>query len=219
VSKLAQSLDSPAIVSLETLREHYTFASPGAPPVEPALRVDLEQAIVQRHRVRVRYFTASRGAVTERTLDPYHLHNRHGEWYLVAHDHLRHAKRLFHLSRVQSWRVLAGRFERTPDFDPVAWLQSAFALEMGDRTYQVEVRFDGYQARWIRERHWHPSQQPLEELADGGVVLRFQAQGLGAVQRWVQQFGAHAEVLAPDALRKAISAEIAALARLYEARR
>ena len=45
----------------------------------------------------------------------------------------------------------------------------------------------------------HETQEPLEELPDGGVILRFRAGGLGEVKRWVMQWGAHAKVLAETA--------------------
>ncbi|MBC7324085.1 MAG: WYL domain-containing protein, partial [Moorella sp. (in: Bacteria)] len=79
----------------------------------------------------------------------------------------------------------------------------------------VAIRFTAQQARWIRERQWHSS-QTLEELPDGGLILRMHLSGLQEVKRWVFGFGSQAEVLAPPELRREIAREAAALGELYQ---
>jgi predicted DNA-binding transcriptional regulator YafY len=79
----------------------------------------------------------------------------------------------------------------------------------------VTIRFDEHQARYIRERRWHETQKPLEELPDGEVVLRFRAGGLGEVKRWVMQWGAHAEVLEPAELRAEVATEVKKMQKMY----
>ncbi|HVN56606.1 MAG TPA: WYL domain-containing protein [Anaerolineaceae bacterium] len=215
VSRLAASLGERAQVSLEELRQHYTFAAPAAPGVDARLLVDLHRAIQDQLQVRMRYYTASRDEWTERTVDPHHLYNLRGDWYLFAFDQPRQEMRSFHLGRVDWWQVLASRFERVPGFSAQEWMSSAFQAERGGPPQQVAIRFDAYQARWIRERRWHETQQDLEELPGGGVILRFRSAGLDEIQRWAMQFGSHAEVLAPPELRQAILAEIRLMNQAY----
>jgi predicted DNA-binding transcriptional regulator YafY len=45
-----------------------------------------------------------------------------------------------------------------------------------------------------------------------------QTSGLGEVRRWVMQYGGHAEVLAPAALRQAVIEEVRRMAEVYGAR-
>ena len=80
--------------------------------------------------------------------------------------------------------------------------------------YPVALCFDAYQARWIRERSWHPSQS-LEELPCGGLVLRLTVAGEGDLIRWILGYGSHVEVLEPDWLRERVAAEAARMASLY----
>ena len=47
--------------------------------------------------------------------------------------------------------------------------------------------------------------------------MRFTTTGLEGVRRWVLQYGAHAEVLAPEELRSAVAEEAQALAAVYGA--
>lgn len=215
VGKLAASLGEHIQVSLDQLRETYTFAAPEAPSVNPELLADLQRAIQTQCAVRMHYYTASRDEWNERTVDPHHLYNMRGDWYLFAFDRLRQEMRNFHASRIDRWQVLPERFERVPGFSARDYMQSAFQNERGGDPQEVVIRFGPIQARYIRERRWHASQQPLEPLPDGGVILRMTVGGLGEVKRWVMQYGPHAEVLAPASLRRAVAQDLRAAAELY----
>ncbi len=215
VSKLAVSLGNQVQVSLEQLREHYTFAAPATPNVNAQLLVEMHHAIQEQLQVRMRYYTASRDDWSERTVNPHHIYNMRGDWYLFAFDQNRNEMRNFHLGRVDWWQVLAEGFERVPNFSPGDWMRSAFQNERGE-PQDVAIRFDAHQAPWIRERQWHETQLPLEESPDGGVILRFRVGGLGEVKRWVMQYGCHAEVLAPESLRQDVAEEMQRAARNYE---
>ena len=86
----------------------------------------------------------------------------------------------------------------------------------GREPFQVEIAFDEYQSRWIRERRsFHPTEE-REELLDGGLLLRMRVTALDSVKRFVMQYGAHARVLAPEELRKAVSEEIEQMRAIYE---
>lgn len=175
-----------------------------------ALRVAIEAS----HRVEMTYYTPSRDEVTVRRVDPYHLRHFEGAWYLVGFCHLRGAYRTFALDRIQQLAVLDETFSRRGDFSPETYFGESWRLERGAEKQRVVIRFDPYQARWVRGRTWHPTQETVEE-PDGSLTLAFTVTGLGEVQRWVLQFGAHAEVLAPPELREAVAAEVVRLIDIY----
>jgi predicted DNA-binding transcriptional regulator YafY len=167
----------------------------------------------------MRYYTASRDAHTERTIAPYHLHNMRGDWYLIALDDRRGEFRSFLVSRIEEWQILETPFQRDQKFSIHEYMKTAFQVERGGELKKVAIRFDSRQARYIRERHWHENQEPLEELPEGSVILRFKTGGLGEVQRWVMQYGCHAEVLEPIELRESIRMEIQKMIGCYQNRR
>lgn len=218
INRLAKSLGNPVQINLEELREHYTFAAPATPNVKEQLLVEMHRAIQKQLQVRMQYYTAMRDEWTERTVNPHHIYNMRGDWYVFAYDQLRQEMRNFHLGRVAWWQVLAEGFERVPNFSPGEWMSTAFQTERGEPE-DVAIRFDEYQARWIRERQWHETQQDLEELPDGGVILRFRTGGLGEVKRWVMQYGAHAEVLTPEHLRQEVAEELKRAVDSYSSER
>ncbi len=214
VGKLAASLGDRVQVSPDQLRETYTFSAPETPAVPPELLADLHRAIREQRAVQMTYYTASRGERGERTVNPHHLYNIRGDWYLAAFDRRRGEMRSFHAGRIERWQVLDECFQRAPEFSAEAYFESAFQNERG-APQAVAIRFDAQQAPYIRERRWHASQAPLEALPDGGVILRLTVGGLDEVKRWVLQYGPHAEVLAPSSLRRAVAQALRAASQHY----
>ncbi|MDQ3814237.1 MAG: WYL domain-containing protein [Armatimonadota bacterium] len=215
IAKIANSLRGSVTIDLERLRQHYTFASPATVATDAPTLLALRQAIEAHRPLRMRYYTASRRERGDRIVYPYHLHNVGGDWYLIAFDSGKAKMLTFNVGRIEAWRVLNEHFLRTPDFDPEVWLQSAFQAESTEQPVEIAVRFDAEEAVYIRERHWHDTQQ-IEELADGGLILRFTSSGLGAVKRFVLQYGRHAEVLAPDFLRAEIAEDVRRMKEIYQ---
>jgi len=214
ITKIARSLKGPVIVDLEALRSHYTFTPPAAAAVKPDTLLALHQAIEDRQSVKMTYFTASRRKHTDRVVDPYHLFNAKGEWYLIGRDHLHRAIRQFHVGRIESWQVLDRRFLRDATFSIDSWLRTAFQMQTGGKPATVRIRFDENQAPYIRERRWHDTQK-IEDLPDGSLILQFTTAALDEVKRWVLQYGEHAEVLQPEELREALKTALGGMRTVY----
>ncbi|MEW5762993.1 MAG: WYL domain-containing protein [Bacillota bacterium] len=217
-AKICCLLPEKVSVDLSFFDQAFSFGL--APPRGDELAVlktyqALAGAMQACRSIRMVYYTASRGVSGTRLVDPYHLHYRDGAWYLVGYCHLRREIRMFAVDRIRELEVTGRTFTPDPAFDIGDYLKESLVLERGGELEEVVVRFDPFQARYIRERVWHPSQE-TEEAPDGSLILRFKVRGLGEVQRWVLSFGCRAEVLAPPALRQAVQEEARRLANLYD---
>lgn len=215
VEKLSKNVKGAVTVDLDTLRSHYSFSAPSLLEANEQALLDLHHAIASSNRVWMRYYTASRDEHTERTVHPYHLSNIRGDWYLIAYDELRQEFRNFSVGRIEDWKLLGDKFKRDPEFLIAKYMGTAFQAERGGEVVEVVIRFAPRAARYVREKHWHDSQQ-IEEQADGWLTLKFQTGGLGEVKRWVLQYGGEAEVIAPESLRQDCIEEISKLAELYQ---
>ncbi len=213
VDKIRGSLKGPVTVSLEELQKTFTLNPPPAAPVDEATLLCLHDAILKKRRVEMTYFTAMRRKTTRRVVEPYHLMNQGGDWYLIAFDGLRNQFRYFNVGRIRKLSVLKEEpFARRRDFDAAAFVRQGFNVQMGQKPERVSLRFDASQAPYIRERVWHPSQR-VEDLPRGAVRLFLETSGLMGVLRWVLQYGRHVEVEAPPSLRRAWVKEVRAMAR------
>ena len=214
LDKITQHL--PEQVSYHAQRETsaFTFTGGGRATVEPELLIELSDAIRLKHSIEMKYYSASSGQTSTRTVDPYCLNNIQGDWYLIAYCHTRQAPRDFLTSRIKAHKRLPSTFQVIPSFSLDAYLAKGFLAERGTETENITIKFDEYQARWIRERIWHSSQK-IEELPSGELILRLNVGGLGEVKRWVMGYGPHAEVIEPESLRREIEAEIKKMKKIY----
>jgi proteasome accessory factor B len=214
--KLARSL--PDTVSLNLAEwEHAVSFRTTAEPILPLPVMDtLARAVQRREQLRLRYRKPGARDAEERVVDPLHLANVNGDWYLFAHDHRRRAVRTFVPGRIQAAEPTGKTFPRPPKFELERQLRDSFAVHSREGEYEVVLRFDEAVADYIREKRWHAS-QTLAERPDGGVELRLRLGSLVEIERWVLGWGGRARVLAPPALVEAVRAAAARLAAGHEA--
>jgi predicted DNA-binding transcriptional regulator YafY len=215
-SKVLGAMTDTISIDFDALVEAYSFEANATGEVDPQVFRSVGRATSSRCRIEMAYYTAGRGEITRRRADPLHLRNYLGEWYVIAFDHLRGEVRDFHIGRIRELTVLGERFDWPEGFDLSAYLDSGFGMMRGREPFQVEIIFDEYQARWMRERkNYHPTEQ-REELPDGGLLLRMEVSALDSVKRFVMQYGSHARVIMPEQLRQAIKEESEAMCALYK---
>jgi predicted DNA-binding transcriptional regulator YafY len=207
ILKLSRHLPNEVAIQASDLASAYRFSGGGGLEVPYSTFALLEQSIRERRLLRIEYFSAHRGEWTNREVEPHFLRNVRGDWTLVAWDRLRNTPREFMLARISKCDLSEIRFTLRPELTPEAYQQHQFLTEHGGEPYEVELRFDAYQARWIRERKWHHSQE-LEEHEDGGLTLRLTISGNTDLHRWILGYGSHVEVMRPQWLRERIAEEL-----------
>ncbi|MBC7195284.1 MAG: WYL domain-containing transcriptional regulator, partial [Caldisericia bacterium] len=145
-------------------------------------------AIREKKRLKIKYYTIKRDDISERKIDPYHLFNFEGIWYVVAFCHLRNEIRDFALDRILDIKLLNEKFEIIDGFNIENYLKSSFRIYKGGEE-EITLHFDKYQARWIKERIWHESQK-IEELSDGSLILKIKG-NREEIKRWIIGYGSH----------------------------
>lgn len=150
----------------------------------------------------------------KRTVDPYGLLARGGFWYLVGHDHLRGAQRVFRVDRIESSiGVVNSSFERPVDFD----LESAVPTERdmladgeAPDTHAV-VRVDESLASRVRDEFGESA--VVATNADGSMDFRIPCANLAAFRSWLFAMVDRAEVLSPSHVRDHVVASLREMAR------
>jgi predicted DNA-binding transcriptional regulator YafY len=206
LAKLAAFLPAEVSVNLATLGDALTFQPPPHVSVEPATLQTLARAAAERRTVSFDYHSQHRNQPTHREADVLLLHNFAGDWYAVAHDHLRGEVRDFHAGRIKRLALTGNYFDPPAGWDADSYLRRGFHMMRGGRTTTVSVVFDAYQARWMRERHtFHPDER-REDLPDGSLRLTFPVGrgGLDAVARFCLAYAGHCRAERPTALRRLI---------------
>ena len=176
----------------------------------------VEEAVRERRRLSLRYYTKSRETWTERILDPYVIVFRGRAWYVVGFCHLRGGVKLFRLDRMEAVELLLTTFELPKNFSPDAFFAGSWLIEQGE-TVRVKLKFAPAAARWVRDEQFHESQQ-TEELANGSILFEVCVQGTREITRWILGYGGDVEVLEPEAVRQAVAEAGRNMAEIYSAK-
>ncbi len=134
-------------------------------PADPSPALGLvRQALDESRRIWIRYYTASRDTVTERSVDPLRLLVTDGHAYLEAYCHLAGAIRHFRIDRIDEVRLLDEPAQRT------LWVDS----EIPERIFHpdparppVALVLTGA-ARWVAE--YYPMDDVTELAEPAGAV-------------------------------------------------
>jgi proteasome accessory factor B len=203
IKKMEQSLPDTISLNLAEIEQTISFRT----RVEQNLNLEifdtLAKATAHRRQVEMTYRKPGRTETELRVIDPYHLANINGEWYLFAYDHDRKDIRTFAPVRIQSVKPTGKTFERPEKFSLEKRLSGSFGVHSGEGEYEVVLRFNARAADLIREKKWHESQE-LRELKGGGAELRMKLSSLQEIERWVLSWGGDAKVLKPKELVEAV---------------
>ena len=215
LGKATAALGDRLEISPERVAESYSFLHTAPPArVDPEIFSTLERAIRDRESLQVVYHTQSRAETSSRRIDPYHLANVDGDWFLLAHCHKNQEVRVFKPARIRKVKATGQRYvPRT--FDPEEFLQTKIHAMGGERIFEAVLRFDAPLAGHILEREWGPGFR-AQIMTDGGVELSFRSENADAVVRWCLGWGPGAAVIAPPWVRRRARQMLRQIARKYD---
>ncbi|MBL8207243.1 MAG: WYL domain-containing protein [Blastocatellia bacterium] len=215
--KLATLLPDEIVIDTSALEQSITFAPEPILDAAPETLRALATAATNRETLHIRYYTASRDEHNERDVDVLLLHNHLGEWYAVCRDHKSGQIKDFHAGRISAFSHTRRKFALPDDWNPKEYLERGFGMFRGGQDVTVTIEFDAYQARYARERTFHPTQTQTP-LQGGGLRITFETteNALEQVARWLLQYGEHAEAKAPQRLRAMMKERLTNTGKLYE---
>ncbi|CAN5196723.1 WYL domain-containing transcriptional regulator [soil metagenome] len=205
--KIAAAMPEEVSLSLGEMAEGISFRRSGVARMDVEAFATLSKAVQEGREVVFEYKKLGAGRFSVRHVEPYHLAEINGAWYVVGHDLKRRALRTFALARIKGAEVRGRKFVRPAGFSMADHLRDSFGVFGGavdGKKRKVRVRFDAFAAQLIRERDWHPSQR-MQELTGGELELTMTLDSLQEVQRWILSWGRHATVLEPSELKRMVA--------------
>ena len=167
----------------------------------------LQEAIGRRLRLRCRYLFQGDSMPLSLHLEPYWLLFYRHEWHVVGRNDRHNRVCTFRLSRLEDITLTKQKFARPAAYSLTDYLGNAWGVMPGEKTYEVRLRFSHVVGADVAEVQWHKTQRTARE-SSGSVLFSATVDGLDEIAWWVHSFGAHVEILEPDALRTRV-AEIA----------
>jgi predicted DNA-binding transcriptional regulator YafY len=173
----------------------------------------INKAAIQWRSIQFMYYSMSGRKEAKRTVDPYRIWFFKGSFYLVGFCHRRNEVRIFSVDRIKKLSLTEKRFTVREDFDFDAFTQSGFGVA-GGVPETVRVEFDENVARYIEDKVWHASQK-VRRGGNGSVVFEARVALTPELKSWILNWGSHARVLEPEALREDIRSAAEKIAALY----
>lgn len=188
------------------------MGSPRLPSgIDQRVLLPIQQAIVTRRLLRVKYRGRARAEETMREIEPLGAVYYGGAWYLVGWCRLRQDFRQFKLERIGVLEVLSERFAARPDFS----LREHLEKEIG--------RADSIPARaWFSaEAFERVRRESLTGLVEArplrdGYEVDFLTFSLEWFAHWLLSFGKNANALEPPRLRTLMRHAVEEVASHYK---
>nr|MBA2601425.1 WYL domain-containing protein [Actinomycetota bacterium] len=150
------------------------------------------QALQEQRRMRLEYFSANRGELSTRTMDPWGLVAALGHWYLIGFDRLRNDERMFRVDRIKEAEVLDEPADIPDDFDPSRY-RGAFVPR--DEQDIVSFEISPAAARWFAD--YYPLRSS-RELDDGWRAVELTSGGTRWAATLVLRLGDQVRAVKPE---------------------
>ena len=175
---------------------------------EPML-AELRDAIADRRRLQITYYSFGRDEISEREIDPYVVFGALGNWYVSAKDGLSDEQRIFRVDRIKEMKATGETFQPPADLDTSAVARGPLFVPS---PHDVVVVLDlAPAAGWVREITPHDRAEPVD---DGRTRITLRTAHLQWLARLVLRLGEEARVVEPPELQSLVRETAAkALAR------
>jgi predicted DNA-binding transcriptional regulator YafY len=207
-SLLAQSGHSPSTVSERILLQPIATR-----PTHPERFGAIAGAVLEGHRLAIRYHGRERDRTSERTVHPQRLLRYRDNWYLAAWCEQAQSLRIFSLDRIDHAKVLAEQARKTEPGELDRFLGGSFGIFSGTAAAWAVLRFNAEVARWVADETWHPDQ--LGHWTDGHYELQIPYSDPRELLMDILKYGPEVEVIAPADLRALVAERLRAGAALY----
>lgn len=214
---IAEALSGQMEIRPEEIPAEFSFVNPPAIPIDENIWETVCRAILDRRTLSAVYKRREATQATARKIDPYHMANIQGDWYLFGRSHNRDRVQQFAIGRFKWVELTEEHYALPDDFSAEELINNTFGrfASMEEMT-EVRILIKKEAALDVEDRTWHPRQQ-LTRHENGDIELRFPVSGGGNlpffnVKEWVLSKGRFAQVLAPEKLKKIVADEIRIMA-------
>jgi len=160
----------------------------------------LIESMIKKQTVTINYLAADQSESVRR-IEPRHIFNYSGKWYVLAYCHKAGEERIFMLSRFRHGINLTDQpFSSECQSDRGEYLDKSFGVMLSNSIQTAVVRFFEPVATNIKNQIWHKDQQVFEN-ADY-VEFSLPVSDFGELLGRVLRFGVYCEAVSPPQFRQ-----------------
>lgn len=160
----------------------------------------VQMALMQGKQISGLYESPYEAEPVKLKLHPYRLCLIKNAWYIIGTIAGESIPKTFRVSRFKAVRMQAEPATVPDDFDLRAYFGNAWAVFRGDKSYDVELKFQPAAAKVVIETVWHHTQK-TKSHKNGCVTLSFRVDGLSEILHWILSWAGQVRVQSPDELK------------------
>ncbi len=217
LEKLAVALRQPMTERL--VKAANLILAQSAMPERVAIMETVTRGWVEQFKVRIAYRGLRARQTGHHVISPYLIEP--SLWsdgaYVIGHSDYFDDTAVFKIERIEQATLTRDSFEIPDKFDEQELLRYAWGIWRGEsEPERVVLRFaPGEATRRIKESIWHPQQEPIRDLPNGGCEWAARIAEWQEMVPWIRGWGADCEVLEPKELREELMGEVKRMVRVY----
>ena len=203
---------------------HFSSFKPGSidyTPYQEAIRKSIE-AMTEKRICAISYKAIMSKRAKRFYIKPLKIFSHHDTVYLHARKAREPGKPfqepvfdpLLAIHRIKKVEITDRTFEFPKNYDFEKIFNRNFGI-IKDDSFEVEVDFVGFAARYVAERVWSPDQKIIDKGEDA-IMLTFSATFRLELIAWVLSFGNEAKLIQPDWLVKEVKDVVKGMYDVYK---
>lgn len=165
--------------------------------------------------VRIHYHSLRSKRNAARNVDPHHILNMQGDWYLFAYDQEHQKICQFQLHRIKKATLTKKVFIRDPNFSPTTIIEKSFSNFASDEDpVTLRLHIHGDMADLLAGRVFHPHQTVVPRKTGFEITFPVSAAGNRPyyhVIQWILGMGSDVDILEPADLKERVKKEVNAM--------
>lgn len=200
------SLDVPCLDSNNINQERVRFAI-AYKELPKKLGETIVQAIRNKKQCRFRY-RGKEGSASTRRIDPIYLFTENGFWYVISRDYKDDKIKHFRLDRMNHFEVLQEEVTLTDEMRQEAYGRNG-SWDSSSQKQRVHCYIKAEVASYFQSNKvLHPTQQIINEHADGSIELECHISHEMELLPRIQQWLPHIFIIDPKPLREKLLSNI-----------
>lgn len=178
----------------------------------------LYQAVLRKQPLTISYQSFRAKAPRAFTFHPYLLKEFRNRWFLLGRRNSQNMLSLLALDRMEAISHAAEAFIPEEEANISNYFDDVIGVTVSSGGPIMEVRLwvDAYNSPYVRTKPIHPSQEIVQENADGSIEVIIRVKQNFELMREIMGFGPSMVVLEPRRLRDIIKKKVAQSLHLYQ---
>ena len=214
-NKLFQSFGDEILNEVRKVKEKVSFNFKPVRKLDEKLFKAIEDALFNERTIKIEYFMVDKNESNKRTIDPYHLRNYEGDWYLIGYNHEKKKVRIMAVNRILKVKKTDFDFDIPDTFKVKDYFKDSFRKRRTSKIYDINLEIKKQYAAQLLESEIHSSQK-LKNLPNGNIRVTFKVNDLLEIKEWILTKEAKVIVKSPPELIKMVKKDAEAILKSYK---